>query len=300
MVQRRRGSHLSSGRIPLDFISLCRSPGKQYTRRRQTSISGWFEDLSEAVGTELQVFETKNLRNAFATIWTASDGISKRIVVYDPNWIDQETRGSATGTNFRARLAWLLAHEIGHHICKHNEASHPRIELEADRAAGAMMATAEWAGVGSGVTLGEDIGAVINEMRQMMPVHTSDTHPGREDRVAAVMEGYRNGSPCVTSPTLWENNGQMVHLVAVGTTRKFYRYESSSKSLIFYGRQTGSAYVGETVPFRGSCSWEWPTTGTLSEDGNEIRLVARLNTRGPAECKVPGPDIEEMIFRRKR
>ena len=79
----------------------------------------------------------------------------------------------------------ILAHEIGHHLIGHsldNEGSRPDKELEADKYSGNILAK-------MGATLEEAL-SVLN----LFDLPGSSTHPATYSRVAAVTEGWNDGS----------------------------------------------------------------------------------------------------------
>jgi hypothetical protein len=124
------------------------------------------------------------LRNGIAGIGMR-DG--RRYIIWDPSW--------GTGTGF----SWyVLAHEIGHHVCGHTIASYLKSpheqELEADRFAGEAMRRDSQGQIGPAVQGAVD--EIVQYMQGTFSREGSASHPPVAMRVAAFMDGYRNGSSC--------------------------------------------------------------------------------------------------------
>jgi len=124
------------------------------------------------------------LRNGVAGIGIR-DG--RRYIVWDPSW--------GTGTGF----SWyVLAHEIGHHVCGHTIAGYSKSphekELEADRFAGEAMRRDASGRLHPPREGGVD--EIVQFMQRTFSKEGSATHPPLAKRIAALMDGYRNGSPC--------------------------------------------------------------------------------------------------------
>lgn len=166
---------------------IVRSPSNEHT---VYSI----EDMLAAIGAEndILVGETSDISNAYAVI-DGKGSSARRMIVFDDGWFD---RVSNQGAQYRV----ILAHEIGHHICKHSLGEffdQPwEKELQADRAAGAILRKAQNKGIGGGTVGREDIVATI---RATMSGQGSKTHPPGNMRLNAYLEGWNNGSPCLTA-----------------------------------------------------------------------------------------------------
>ena len=146
-------------------------------------IWGYTEDILQAVGLSpnFDLVETNAVPNAAAIIHE-----QKRVLAYNPDWIKQ----------IEATQKWhmygLLAHEIGHHLQGHTLTgigSTPPTELEADTYAGFVLAR---------------LGASEPEataLWQTFGAQASATHPGRDDRVAAVRAGWHKANAGMPTPT---------------------------------------------------------------------------------------------------
>ena len=103
---------------------------------------------------------------------------SQRYVVYDTKWFTFEDN----------RVSWysiyILGHEIGHHIYGHThgfESGRHRAELDADRFGGWVVAR-----------LGGRLDQAVAFTR-VFSEKGSKSHPPRNDRIAAIQEGWQAG-----------------------------------------------------------------------------------------------------------
>jgi hypothetical protein len=106
----------------------------------------------------------------------------ERLVVYSPAWMDSITQQS--GPKDWASYS-VLAHEIGHHVQGHTltpGGSRPPTELQADSYSGFVLAK-----------MGAPLEDATGLMRSMGPNPGSDTHPGTDDRIRAITEGWNQG-----------------------------------------------------------------------------------------------------------
>ncbi len=127
------------------------------------------------------------IKNAVALIYEG-----KRLIVHDPLW----SRGErVTGAGLVASTL-VLAHELGHHICKHTAGtmttSSRQKELEADRVAGSILR--KMADTQESVV--ESLDQVLHVAGQMFAVAASASHPSRDDRIQAISEGWTSGHNC--------------------------------------------------------------------------------------------------------
>jgi hypothetical protein len=102
----------------------------------------------------------------------------QRVIVYDANKFRWEP-----GV-IRWRNLSVTAHEIGHHLGGHttlDQGSAHEQELEADRFSGYILSL-----------LGSTLGQALSFTPEF-PEDDSDTHPGREKRIAAITEGWEHG-----------------------------------------------------------------------------------------------------------
>ncbi|MDX2258022.1 MAG: YARHG domain-containing protein [Hyphomicrobiaceae bacterium] len=121
------------------------------------------------------LIRTSDVPNAAAVIVDADDGSKVRVLAYNPGFFDEFVQD---------RKWWIygiMAHEIGHHVQGHTllpGGSKPPTELEADEYAGFILA-------GLGASRDKSL-----ELWKEFPPQGSSTHPGREDRLAAVGTGW--------------------------------------------------------------------------------------------------------------
>jgi len=127
------------------------------------------------------VRRSTGLKNGFAVI-VGQD----RVIVYDPLWY------SPLSQPIGGTTLLVLAHEIGHHICRHTAGSMRERpwdkELEADRYAGSLMRRAGF----DELTMRFH----VDRTAQTYSADGSSSHPPRALRIKAYWEGYRNGSNC--------------------------------------------------------------------------------------------------------
>src|SRR5262245_6407287 len=136
-------------------------------------------------------------------------------------------------------MMFVMGHELGHHICGHTAVSHTNApwadELEADQFAGLTIRENEKQGGGWGLTLNDALGYARELLSGGGP---GTTHPPLAQRINAILEGYRIGSPCVgrdvppipgsmlggsaqSGKSIWQHNGSKMRLVANGASREF-------------------------------------------------------------------------------
>ena len=124
------------------------------------------------------------INNAYAGI-----GIRDRMryIIYDPELFADE--GGGAGSRY-----WALAHELGHHACGHTDGSHRsnswQQELEADLFSGAALRRLEQ--LRPALSFAREFAVA----RRVFPAQGTATHPPADQRIAAILNGYRNGSPC--------------------------------------------------------------------------------------------------------
>lgn len=101
-------------------------------------------------------------------------------IVYEGNKVIVYDRRFSRQLGYSGAIA-IIGHEIGHHYCRHlYKVSSPKLELEADRFAGASMRRA-------GYSLSDALAATKN-----LSERASLSHPGRSRRRKAVRQGWKN------------------------------------------------------------------------------------------------------------
>lgn len=142
--------------------------------RQDPEVVALVENILAYSGLEMNFIleEKPGYENASAVIRNG-----QRYLLYDPEWLREIARDHDTDW---VRLG-VLAHEIGHHVQGHTldeEGSKPPNELQADRYAGFVLGL---------------MGATLPEAMTSMEHHhekASRTHPGKQDRVKATLEGW--------------------------------------------------------------------------------------------------------------
>lgn len=124
----------------------------------------------------LQIRRSAGLRNAMGYT-----GQGYRTLVFDPVW----------AANAPNDFYLVLGHEAGHFFCGHDDLPQsPKIELEADRFAGASIKRLE------AMVNRQHFAAVLAAAARRYPEKASAFYPARAERLAALRAGYEQGSPC--------------------------------------------------------------------------------------------------------
>lgn len=112
---------------------------------------------------------------------------SRRVILFDPHFMAQVADRICPDWGATS----ILAHEVGHHLAGHTlrQSAEPwRDELEADDFSGFVMARL-------GATLAEATSAAA----RILPEQATPTHPGRADRIAAIVHGWQNAKALLTA-----------------------------------------------------------------------------------------------------
>ncbi len=170
---------LSSGRIVLEKRGV-ENPAHEI-------VSGLY-DLTKGSKFPFEVRTSRKLRNGIAVIHKGT-----RYIIYDPAWYESNKVGTAGSV-------LVLGHEVGHHICGHTagkmQLSPHEAELEADRYLGAALRRIEEEARQMGGEYVTNLKGVTSAAVEIFPVGFTRSHPSREQRIAAIVEGYQKGSPC--------------------------------------------------------------------------------------------------------
>lgn len=112
---------------------------------------------------------------------------NRRVILFDPQFMAQVADRICPDWGATS----ILAHEVGHHLGGHTlrQSAEPwRDELEADDFSGFVMARL-------GATLAEATSAAA----RILPQQATPTHPGRADRIAAIVHGWQNAKALATA-----------------------------------------------------------------------------------------------------
>jgi hypothetical protein len=271
----------------------------------------WFiiEDIYSAMDSlpknfGLRMGRSVGINNAFAAIrgnW--------RYIVIDPAWLQ----------GHYARI-FVIGHELGHHICGHTAGvmrdSPWDKELEADRFAGTVIRAMEKKGM---TTLQEAVGNAMEYLSQF----PSATHPPREMRIQAAVEGYNGGSPCIgrsipnggiatsgtyneiSASSLWDHNGSVMKLIANASSRKFVYVNPrpvlsavgiQSGSLLFEGSKIGDSYSGTAYVYSKNCGRVgFEVSGPVATDQRSVTMYGKAPLRS-ANCQSGGFRDEKLVF----
>lgn len=286
--------------------------GEPYSDMMEGMMHDWFiiEDIYKAMSNlpkiPLTMARSGGIGNAFAVIRRSDDA---RLIVIDPIWLQGNPE-----------RIFVIAHELGHHVCGHTAGlmmNRPwDKELEADRFAGAVIKAME---MNSMTTLNDALGSA----RSYLSKFPSATHPPRDLRIQAALEGYNNGSPCIgrnietgsastssshsiAGPGLWHHNGSSMKLLANGSTRKFMYVEPRAGldsvgiregSVAFEGTRTSEGYSGTAYVYSSKCGrLGFPVSGPVATDQRSVTMHGKAPVRSAADCRTREFRDETLIF----
>ena len=248
------------------------------------------EDMIHVLGTknDILVGQSDGINNAYAIIDGAGPA-ARRMIVFDGDWFN---RIAARGAQYRI----ILAHEIGHHVCKHTLG--PLVgrswdrELEADRAGAAVLRKIfDSNGSIGGASI--DLDTIVSTI-DAMGYQASDTHPPGPMRRAAYTQGWNDGSSCLQNyvainpapdrkPTLLEVIGERYgtsSLWSMDTNtlgKSYLRAEISGGGIRITVERPGRSGVSrDAVFFEGQV------------DGEHVRGTVRHLVPGCAAIESPG------------
>jgi hypothetical protein len=151
------------------------------------------EDMLAIVGAQNDILigETKDISNAYALI-DGEGNNARRMIIFDDHWF-----GVVANRGGQYRV--ILANAVGHHVCGHtlhqSFGSRWDKELEADRAAGAILRKAFDEHRTTG---GDDVG--LDDIVRTVRATTfgqPKTDPSGEMRLKAYVDGWEQGSECL-------------------------------------------------------------------------------------------------------
>ncbi len=150
-------------------------------------------DLAEARAQVERVVRVSGLEMNFEMIVDPSTPAAaeiingRRVILFDPRFMAQVADRICPDWGAMS----ILAHEVGHHLAGHTlrQSAEPwRDELEADEFSGFVLARL-------GATLAETTSAAA----RILPEQATPTHPGRKDRIAAIVHGWQNAEALVSA-----------------------------------------------------------------------------------------------------
>ena len=150
-------------------------------------------DLSEARTQVERVVRVSGLEMNFEMIVDPSTPAAaeiingRRVILFDPRFMAQVADRICPDWGAMS----ILAHEVGHHLAGHTlrQSAEPwRDELEADEFSGFVLSRL-------GATLAETTSAAA----RILPEQATPTHPGRKDRIAAIVHGWQNAEALVSA-----------------------------------------------------------------------------------------------------
>jgi hypothetical protein len=101
---------------------------------------------------------------------------------------------------------------------------------------------------------------------------------------------------------LWNNDGSLARLEAIGRTRRFYYTEPDQGSpakpgtIVFEGVREGPTFSGRAFSFSADCApLAYPVKGSVNRDETAVKLRGRKPLRDGA-CKIVGYGDQELNF----
>jgi len=160
------------------------------SHRKSTKAEQLVASILEPIGLPqtFVVSECDDIQNAIATTYEG-----ERYIIFDPDFVNGYAHDYGDGLWMKKAI---LAHEIGHHLCGHTLRGNKTLlqqrnmELEADEFAGFMLSK---------------LGASQREALLAVNLYGSNgddrdsTHPNKEKRTRAVLNGYRRAQSQIKS-----------------------------------------------------------------------------------------------------
>lgn len=214
--------------------------------------------------------------NAVAAIYE-----QKRYILYNQRFMEDVK--DKTKSKFGSLS--ILSHEIGHHLSGHTLTeigSRPNLELEADRFSGFILAK---------------MGATINEACAAMEIYGSDlassTHPNKQTRIAAIVNGWKEASEEnqkktiseVVSPTT--NNG--LYIIDVVGKEKYITIRNRSLSPDEYKLGNSNTKEGEKLNDE--------TVIMNLPNGTELEVLSSINRTYYVKAKTMKGEILGYIVK---
>jgi hypothetical protein len=164
--------------------------GLGYMGQQAASASA---DLTEAQTQVARVVRVSGLEMNFEMVVDPSTPAAaqivngRRVILFDPRFMAQVADRICPDWGATS----ILAHEVGHHLAGHTlrQTAEPwRDELEADEFSGFVLSRL-------GATLAETTSAAA----RILPEQPTATHPGRAERLAALVHGWQNAAALINA-----------------------------------------------------------------------------------------------------
>jgi hypothetical protein len=154
-----------------------KNPTSVYTFTSDDEAQSALKMITDASGLSTNFkLVAANVPNAAAVIFN-----NQRYILYNQTFM----YNIGQRINYWASIS-ILAHEVGHHLNGHSltqGGSRPNLELEADKFSGFILAK-----------LGATLSDAQSAINALVPQSESLTHPGRSARLAAIANGWHEGS----------------------------------------------------------------------------------------------------------
>jgi hypothetical protein len=168
-------------------------PGEPYSDRMESIMHDWFA-IEDIFNNLPNVFFKAESKLPLAIGRTGDIGANAFAAIYDgARYIVMSDQIHSDYT----KMTFVMAHELGHHVCGHtagNMRDDPwGKELEADAFSGLVVRSIEKKKRGGfGLTLKDALGYASE-----FSAEGSKSHPPAAQRIDAILKGYKDGSPCI-------------------------------------------------------------------------------------------------------
>jgi hypothetical protein len=266
-------------------------------------------DLAEARAQVERVVRVSGLEMNFDMIAAPSTPAAaeiingRRVILFDPHFMAQVADRICPDWGATS----ILAHEVGHHLAGHTlrQSNEPwRDELEADDFSGFVLARL-------GATLAEATSAAA----RILPEQSTQSHPGRADRITAIVHGWQNAKAMMNAEKAKTKVGQNLlpapqkNYDPTGDYNDFSDLSLQDRIIIYddpndyYITKSGriDSYNGQrteisrkTFPSSSNYAWAFQSEGLRLNVGHNGRIYIRLPSGVTLEVGMVVPLMPRM------
>ena len=197
----QEGIPLKLGKEAIGFHIPIRLMGKTvYGQTPDEHFVFMVEDALEKLQREknILVLSVPKLKNGLALMAPGRKrGDMVRILAFDEDELDADANTPLGRANNSIALV-TIAHEIGHHVCRHltdRKVQPWDQELEADQVGGAILAQSSWRGFFRGAEKSLELDDFLDAGRRVLgDEQGSETHPPLAKRLEAIRQGWNSQS----------------------------------------------------------------------------------------------------------